>query len=467
MKKTIFFLCLLLFFICFSFPSFAARDCLSLNLSHHQEILSDGNETGCVSVAEPLEISSEEPMQGIYLIYFDTPTDLILSCDGEERSVSASFLRKYISIKDLFGEGKTKITLSFSEKVDLMEIYAFSGEIPSWVQIWKEPLEKADLCLFSTHADDEQLFFAGVLPYYAGQMDFDVQVIYFVDHNKKPHRRHELLQGLWSVGVENYPVISPFPDRYSMSEKTAEEHFSEKGFSREDILSFQVEMLRRFQPLVVIGHDPLGEYGHGQHILNSSTLQEAVLSAGEETVFPESAEKYGVWEVPKTYLHLLGENEIVMDWDVPLDFFGGKTAYEMSKIGFSYHKSQHKDWFLPWLVGEDGKREKATEIDTYSPCCYGLFRSLVGEDKNKNDFFENLLTYQQQDEKAQEERIRLEEEEKARLAEEKRKAEEIAKKLQEEKERKEKRNFFVLSGSCFLLFVILFLIILFVKRKKK
>ena len=37
--------------------------------------------------------------------------------------------------------------------------------------------EAADLMLCTTHADDEQLFFAGVLPYYVSK-GYDVQVVY-------------------------------------------------------------------------------------------------------------------------------------------------------------------------------------------------------------------------------------------------------------------------------------------------
>lgn len=437
MKKLLFFLCFFLLIGCFSFSALAEGNTVPIELSYNQSVLTDGKETESVTVSGPLVITAEKPIESLYLIYFDTPTDLTLFSDGEEKSLSVSFLRKYISIKDLFGEGKREIILNFSSEADLMEIYAFSENVPSWVQIWEEPAERADLCLFTTHADDEQLFFAGVLPYYAGEKDLEVQVIYFVDHNRRPLRRHELLRGLWAVGVKNYPVIPPFPDRLSHDEGTAEKHFLQAGFSREDILSFQVETLRRFQPLVVVGHDPLGEYGHGQHILNSKTLQEAVLSAGDPAVFPDSAEQYGVWEVPKTYLHLLDENPIVMNWDEPLSYFNGKTAFEMTKIGFSFHTSQHKDWFLPWLTGEDGQRKKASEIEKYSPCKYGLFRSLVGEDVEKNDFFENLLSYEERASKEEEERLRLEAEEKKRLEEENRKALEIEKKLREEKEKKE------------------------------
>ncbi len=467
MKKTVFILTFILFLGFFSLSAFAEGDALPITISYNQTVLTNGSENDRVPVSTPLEITSDSPMQSLYLIYYDTPVDLTLISDGLEKNVPVSFLRKFISIKELFGEGKTKVTLNFSSQTELMEIYAFSDTVPSWVQIWEEPVKRADLCLFTTHADDEQLFFAGVLPYYAGEKDLEVQVIYFVDHNKKPLRRHELLCGLWSVGVENYPVIPSFPDRLSYDEKTAEAHFLQAGFTREDILSFQVEMIRRFQPLVVIGHDPLGEYGHGQHILNSMTLQEGVLSAGDVAVFPESAEKYGVWEVKKTYLHLLEENPIVMNWDIPLDSFGGKTAFEMTKIGFSHHRSQHDAWFLSWLVGEDGQREKASEIEKYSPCKYGLFRSLVGEDEEKNDFFENLLTYREQAEKEEAERLRLEQEEKERLAEESRKALERKEKLQKENERKVKREKMITICSVLSAFLVVFSASLFVFLWKK
>ena len=67
---------------------------------------------------------------------------------------------------------------------------------------------------------------------------------------------------------------------------------------------------------------------------------------------------------------------------------------------------------------------KATQITTYSPCKFGLYRSLVGADVQKNDFLENITTYAQQEQQEQErlEQERLEQErlEQERLAQEKR-----------------------------------------------
>jgi LmbE family N-acetylglucosaminyl deacetylase len=40
----------------------------------------------------------------------------------------------------------------------------------------------ADLVLFSAHGDDEHLFFAGLLPTYAEERGYRVQVVYLTDH---------------------------------------------------------------------------------------------------------------------------------------------------------------------------------------------------------------------------------------------------------------------------------------------
>ncbi|MBQ4178508.1 MAG: DUF4406 domain-containing protein, partial [Elusimicrobia bacterium] len=42
-------------------------------------------------------------------------------------------------------------------------------------------LKQADMMLFSTHADDEHLWFAGLLPTYVDR-GYDIQVVYFTNH---------------------------------------------------------------------------------------------------------------------------------------------------------------------------------------------------------------------------------------------------------------------------------------------
>ena len=432
MKKTFIVLLAVLCSVLFlAGPVSAEGEALPLKLSNYEKGLTDKSEKQKITVRGEVTVSCEKPLDSIYLIFYDKTTDLTLRAGDQEKIFTPKFLRQYIDITELFGSAQSELVLAFPEAAGLTELYGFSGDPPSWVQVWKEPCEQADLCLMTTHADDEQLFFAGVLPYYAGEKGFEVQVIYFTDHVNTPLRRHELLRGLWTVGVEHYPVISSFPDLYSKDGAKAENQLKSKGFSREDLVGFQVEMLRRFKPLVVVGHDPKGEYGHGQHIVNSATLQEAVKISANKEAYPESAEKYGVWDVPKTYLHLLEKDPIMMDWDIPLERFDGKTAFQMTQEGFRCHESQHKYWFRRWLYGSNGSISRAEQITTYSPCKYGLFRSLVGEDKEKNDFFENQPTYGQIREQGEAERRRMEEEK--RKEEERKQAEEKAKQEAEQK----------------------------------
>ena len=412
--------------LCFCLPTnaSAAEESLPITLAPRTPALTDGKETGTAMVTK-LTLTAEEAVDSLYLLFYDTPTNFTLTSGETQKTVECQYLRTFVDVKEILGEGQKEITVEFSASVRLLEIYAFAGEAPSWVQKWQAPHEKADLCLMTTHADDEQLFFAGILPYYAGEKDYAVQVIYFTDHKNEPLRRHELLNGLWTVGVDHYPVISEFPDLYSTTEKQAQTQLEGRGFTREDVVAFQVEMLRRFKPIVVIGHDPKGEYGHGQHMLNSSTLQEAVNLSADEANFPESAEKYGVWDVPKTYLHLYSEGKITMNWDIPLESFQGKTAFQVTQEGFLCHDSQQYTWFRRWIQGNNGEITAASQITTHSPCEFGLYRSTVGEDVEKNDFFENVKTWEQQ---------RLEEEERLRQEEEKRRLEEEKKREEEKKE---------------------------------
>ena len=105
----------------------------------------------------------------------------------------------------------------------------------------------------------------------------------------------------------------------------------------------------------------------------------------------------------------------------------------MSKdLGFACHVSQLRDF--SWYLSQ-GKT--AAEFRKYNPCEYGLFRSTVGEDVQKDDFFENVLSYGEEALKqAEEEAARLEQQ---RLAEEqaRKQAEEEQLRQQEESRKKE------------------------------
>ncbi len=382
--------------------------------------LSDGNTAMFRQAEANTAITLENPagMAGLYLIFDLEYGPYSVTDNRTGISITAGqqgMLHEYVDL-GVFGSLPTSVTLTFAASgAALSEITVYSpGALPERVQRWEAPLEGgADLVLFSTHGDDEHLYFAGLLPYYAGELGYRVQVVYLTDHrNDTNARTHEMLNGLWAVGVRAYPVFGGFADfRIDSLSGTYQRYAQRYGTSKEALLEFAVTQLRRFRPLVAVGHDLQGEYGHGMHQVYADLLTQAISLSAQESQFPESAQKYGLWQTPKLYLHLYEENTITLDYDKPLAAFDGMTAFAVSqKLGFPCHKSQQK-WpmFVLWLYGTDGKRETAASITQYSPCRFGLYATQVGPDTAKNDFFENLKTYSQQ-EQEQLEQQRLEQE---------------------------------------------------------
>ena len=317
-------------------------------------------------------ISSIEDIFSIYIIWGLPPAEWTLCGTQVQTGGENGFIHEYVSL--LAPGGELELHLPSTGAV-LSEIYVFTeGLPPSWVQVWLPPHNRAELLVLPTHADDEHLFFAGVLPYYSGERNYRVQVAYMTNHWNEPPRTHELLDGLWTVGIRNYPIISHFNDRYASSLSHAQSIY---GF--DNFVNYQIELLRRFKPLVVVGHDLNGEYGHGVHMLNAHALVAAVDRAAGKDWDSESYEQFGIWNTPKLYLHLYPENAIMMDWSIPLERFGGATAYEMAVDGYDAHKSQHR-W--AFAVPRHGRA---------SGHKFGLVRTLVGWDYFGGDLFENLL----------------------------------------------------------------------------
>lgn len=462
--------------------------------------LFDGKRTTYVEAEEnaTVTLSRADGIAHVYIEFDRTPSlwTVTDSETGESRECGRySFLHEYVNIEELFGYAPESVTMSFPEGTVIADIYGFSkGELPDFVQMWEPPCEKADLMVISTHSDDEQLFFAGTLPYYAIERKLQVQIVYAIQHFEvngvKNHKRpHEQIDGLWTVGIRNYPVMSDIPDIYAESKdrdtafNQAVANFGAVGVTYDDFKSYIIENIRRFKPQVVVSHDLNGEYGHGAHVLVASALTEVIEISHDETQYPESGEKYGAWTPLKTYLHLYSENKITLDFDTPLESMGGKTPFQISQEGFDCHVSQHWTWFYGWIYGKNGNNiTKATQIKKYSPCEFGLYATSVGPDEDKNDFMENIVSYAQQkaeadaleeQKKAEEEAKRKEEEERKAREEAERKAEEEEKRRKEalasekEKQERAKRTQIAVIASAAVAVTFILCLVISLRRRRK
>ena len=213
-----------------------------------------------------------------FIFYKEYGSYTVINNDTGERVTCGTdnFLHEVIDLTALFGALATSVTVDFSNgPVGICELYVYTpGYLPEYVQQWEPAKEgQTDLILFSTHGDDDQLFFAGVLPYYTA-LDYEVLVVYLTDHrNNVQIRIHEMLNGLWSVGVRTYPVFGSFYDFYCENLEIAYTIFGQLDTSRDDIVGFITEQLRRYRPQVVVGHDFAGEYSHGQHMVYADCLR--------------------------------------------------------------------------------------------------------------------------------------------------------------------------------------------------
>ena len=116
------------------------------------------------------------------------------------------------------------------------------------------------------------------------------------------------------------------------------------------------------------------------HILNTYCMEIAVEAAADPEQYTDSADEYGIWDTPKMYIHLYGDDPCVMDWNIPLQRFDGRTALEVAREAYTYHVSQQQ-W--AFSVEEEG----------YGDCrIFGLYRSTVGEDTGINDLMEHIDT---------------------------------------------------------------------------
>lgn len=351
--------------------------------------------TLCLNKDNTLTVTSKDgsKISSIYIIWNDPVKEYTMTTDnGTQVCGKNGFLHDYVRLN----EASSKVVINIpANYMDISEIRIFSeGELPQDVQVWKPSCDKADIMLIPSHADDEILFFGGIIPTYAVEKDATIQVVYMTEFwTTTPIREHEKLDGLWESGLDIYPVCLDFKDLYSESLEGAMRQY--------DINTMEerlVEQIRRFKPQVIVTHDEKGEYGHGFHMITFKATTLAVESAKDSAKFADSFSKYGVWDTPKTYVHLWKENKIKLNLRTPIESMGNRTALEIASAAYKKHVSQQWCWFY------------VSDEYEYSCAEFGLYRTTVGTDAD-NDMLCNIKTYKVQEEeakKAEQERLEAE-----------------------------------------------------------
>ena len=353
--------------------------------------MSDKQKTPYVELTAP----KGSPVYSLYVCFAHkvlTPWELQAKHGGKWETIyesEGSFAHEYVVLTQAEESLRIRSKAEKQTQMIVNEIFAFGpGEAPSFVQTWEPTAEKADLMVIAAHPDDEILFFGGTIPTYAVERGMNVVVVYMTNGTTKDgitSRRSELLNGLWEMGVRQYPVVGTFDDLYSAK--------LEKGYEiwgKTKTWQFITQMYRQYKPEVVITHDVNGEDGHGAHRVCADAAQRCIATAADSGTYADTAAQYGAWQVKKLYLHLYKEGAIEMDWDQPLSALNGRTGYEAALDAYTWHVSQHE---AGQKNPKTGKYELFTVEDRssdYSCYRFGLAYTAVGPDVAMNDFMENI-----------------------------------------------------------------------------
>lgn len=341
--------------------------------TYYESVLRNGKHSVVITAPEGKTVG------GILIKWRSWPVAVEIQAQDEKgewqtvNACEADFVAQYLSVPEL-AEFRIMSANGGKTRLEISEItIVTAGTLPRDFQVWRKAPEKVDMMLVEAHPDDEVLWFAGLLPTYAGEQKKDVLVVNGSFNNYV--RRLELCDSLWTCGVDIYPELLNYLDINSHNRNTVMKEWGEKT-----VMSDLVRLYRQYQPDVVVLHDKDGEYGHGAHKVLSELGCKAVEAAANAKEYQDSAKKWGVWDVPKVYVHLWPENQVQYDWHVPLASFDGLTGFQVAELAFDCHKTQQGDIWEVRLGGE------------YDNSLFGLYRSLVGPDVEKKDMFENLAS---------------------------------------------------------------------------
>ncbi|MBQ8080694.1 MAG: PIG-L family deacetylase [Clostridia bacterium] len=314
--------------------------------------------------------------QGLSLSFYGEAGDILIEAQdaaGEWQPAGEyhdRFLNAYVKAA---GENALRLSATGDQGVRINGLSVWGeGELPASVQRWTELTGEADLLQIVTHPDDDLIWFGGLLPTYAGELQKKVMVAYAAAGTSQL-RKNELLDGLWTCGVTYYPAIGDFADFHAKNAATAARRWGEGRIEQ-----WCVSLIRRYRPQVVVTHDLEGESGHAQHILVANAVVRAVMELAGDPAYDDGTEEGQTAYTPdKLYLHRYRQNEIVMDWTRPLSRFGGKSGFEIARQAFKKHVSQSNTHYAVYLSGPNDSRR------------LGLYFTQVGPDERKDDLFEH------------------------------------------------------------------------------
>jgi len=325
-----------------------------------------------------IEISAPEgeAIHGLYISWSKSITQWEIQAGEDWHTVyttEEAYFNQYVPLEAGYSVLRLVNKTTDGHEMAVSELRVLgAGEAPGWVQQWHTFEGKADLVLLVTDPGDEYLFFGGLLPAYIAQ---GKQVMLCVVVNTNAAYKSQLLDGAWACGMTNYPYIAYFKPKMQRSLEDQYAAWSEVQFVRH-----VSRIVRMYQPEVLVTHSRNGEGVDGGHkACADAAIKSLVTAMDEKYDVGYGYANWGNYKVKKLYLHLYGDAPTVLDYDQPLDFYGGRTARQVAEEAYAHQDYQRKT--LPNKVMGEGVCDGSA---------YGLYYSSVGEDTGLGDLFEHI-----------------------------------------------------------------------------
>jgi len=302
---------------------------------------------------ESVSIEPEAQAQLLVLNWYDAPASYTvtqLDASGAtifEETITDLQLGRQISL-----EANCKsITVLFNENGSLGGVAAYADASLAPGAFSPTP-ESCDLLVITVEPGMEWLQFGAVIPSYTKEKGVSTAVLYVSDYSKRA-RAYEALSGLQSAGYTEYPIFGGYQSDSYDSYKTTSSQFDRRAFV--EYLKDQINLLG---PKVIVTHNSADV--SGAHSLVAECVKIAVV----ECPSVQKLYSFGAEE---------GAAATVLDMNIPLVAYAGKTAAEVAQSAYEQHVS---------------RRIFGPAIDPTS--AYTLAYTNVGEDEAKNDLLEHI-----------------------------------------------------------------------------
>lgn len=295
--------------------------------------LSDNRYNSRISFTAKEELKVDVPSEakGLYIAWYTAPqASHIEALDGagivlSELAVSPDLLNDYYVLPG----GCASVRIYGEQAFAISELWAYdSATPPESLCIMTAQQSGVKAMLLCTHTGDESYYFGSLLPFFQSK---DFAVVYLMAYSRETQQ--EAIQIQYSLGSRVQPVFMGY--QYYRAYATSKGMYA--LVDKKEISLSMLQLIRRYQPEVIITNDISGEDGDCMHMLAATHVQLAVTQAADESKDHATLEAYGAWQVSAVYQHRSAGGNPLYDTTTPLAAFDGMSAQELAQSCFDQY----------------------------------------------------------------------------------------------------------------------------------